>query len=145
MGFSGNMSGLGQLERNIGRLASVPSRVAGPASASIASLIQHQFDTGTDPYGRPWAPLRPATLRRGRHAPPLTDTGKMRHGITVAPAQGAGIAVSFADPVPAGFHQEGTTKMVARKILPEGTLPATWNAAIATAASGAVRAAVGGK
>lgn len=145
MGFNGNMNGLGQLARNIARLGEVPSRVARDGAAGIARHIDHQFDSGTDPYGRPWAPLRPATLRRGRHAPPLTDTHAMRDGIAVRPQAGAGIAITFASDVPAGFHQGGTVNMVARKILPEGTLPRTWNEALSGAAGAAVKQTMGGK
>jgi hypothetical protein len=126
----GDVRNLDQLARNIGKLASIPSRMAPAASREIATLIQGQFNAGVDPYGRPWAALKPSTLARGRRPPPLTHTGKMRGGITVKPRQGAGIEISFASDVPAIFHQYGTKKMAARPMLPRGVMPATWSRAI---------------
>lgn len=119
-----------QLARNVERLARVPSRVAAAAAPEIARLIDLQFAEGHDPYGRAWAPLKPSTLARGRRPPPLTDRGKMRGGVQVRPMPGAGLEISFADPVPAIFHQYGTRKMVARPLLPRGTFPATWARAL---------------
>lgn len=124
------MKSLDQLARNIGRLAQVPSRMAPAASREIASLIDRQFSAGRDPYGRAWAKLKPSTLARGRRPPPLTDTHEMRNGIQVRPMQGAGIAVTFGNDVPAVFHQYGTKHMAARSILPRGAFPATWARAL---------------
>jgi hypothetical protein len=143
--LTGNFSGMGQLARNLERLAHVPSQASASAAERISGLLQDEFDAGNDPYGRAWAPLRPSTLRAGRTPPPLTNTRAMRDGLTVAPLSGGGIGVSFASPTPAVFHQKGTSRMVARKILPEGTMPKTWNAAIVAASSEAVARAMGGK
>lgn len=121
---------LDQLAQNIGRLAAVPSRMAPAASREIARLIESEFATGRDPYGRAWAKLKPATLARGRRPPPLTATGKMRGSVQVRPAPGAGIAITFGSATPAIFHQYGTRKMAARPMLPRGTFPATWARAL---------------
>ena len=126
----GNVRNLDQLGRNIGLLARIPSRMAPAVSHEIGKLIQSEFNAGVDPYGRPWAKLKPSTLARGRRPPPLTHTGKMRGGITVKPMAGAGIEITFASDVPAIFHQYGTKRMAARPMLPRGVLPATWNRAI---------------
>lgn len=126
----GDVRNLDQLARNIGRLAAIPSRMAPAVSRELAALIQQEFNAGVDPYGRPWAKLKPSTLARGRRPPPLTNTGKMRGGITVKPMQGAGVEISFASDVPGIFHQYGTKKMAARPMLPRGAFPATWARAI---------------
>lgn len=139
MALSGNFSGLGQLARNVERLARIPARVATFAAPEIADEIEAEFATGRDPYGRAWAPLRPSTRARGRRPPPLTNTGAMRAGVDVRPLPGAGIAITFADEIPAVFHQKGTRKMAARPPLPSSTFPARWSRALERAADEAFR------
>lgn len=141
MPASGDLRGMGQLARNIAQLARVPSRAAALAAPGIAREIQHEFDRGVDPYGRPWKPLKPSTLARGRHPPPLTDTREMRDGIAVRPLPAAGIAITFARDVPAIFHQRGTRFMALRAILPTNVLPKAWGAILAAAS----RRAFGGQ
>jgi hypothetical protein len=86
-----SFKGFQRLHGTLRALAEVPSRAAKAASESIATLILDGFDAGTDPYGRPWAPLRPYTLAKGRFPPPLTDSGAMRDSVDVRPTAGAGI------------------------------------------------------
>jgi hypothetical protein len=112
-------------------LAGVPSRAAPQAARAIRVLIGKQFTAGRDPFGRPWRALRPATLAKGRHPPPLTDTAKMRRGIRVFAKAKVGIAITVPAP-PGQFHQFGTRKMARRQILPLSPprLPPTWRKAI---------------
>lgn len=131
-GLTGNFAGLGKLESNLRKLASVPSQAAASASAKIKELIDAEFAGQMDPYGRPWAPHKPATVKRwGQHAI-LDLSGKMKAGVTVAPMQGAGVAVTF-DQDYAEHHMTGTANMVPRQVLPTNTLPASWNAALSEA------------
>lgn len=139
MPLSGDFRGLGQLERNIGLLARVPSRAAAIAAPRIRARIEGQFARGVDPYGRAWAPLRPSTLAKGRRPPPLTDTRAMRDGVSVKPTPAAGIAITFAKEVPAIFHQKGTRYMKRREILPTNRLPAPWSQDIADSSRAAFR------
>lgn len=145
MGFTGSLKGLGQLERNLGKLAGVPAQIAGDASDSIAELIDEEFEAGNDPYGRPWAALAQATLDKGRGPPPLTDTEAMRESVVVAPMQGAGISITIDHP--GGVHQTGARKgawsMPARPVLPDATFPATWKKALDTAAQARLDATLG--
>ncbi|GAC1536344.1 MAG: hypothetical protein NVS3B10_00180 [Polyangiales bacterium] len=60
----------------------------------------------------------------------------MRDSIDVRPMRGAGIAITIGDDK-AIFHQSGTSRMPARKILPEGAMPDTWERALADAAEAA--------
>lgn len=114
----------------INSLAGVPSRAAPQAARAIRRLITRQFNTGTDPFGRGWAPLAASTIARGRRAPPLTDTRRMRRGIRVNLLRPSGIGITVPDP-PSRFHQFGTRKMPRRAILPlRATLPKSWAAAI---------------
>lgn len=144
MTFRGDFRGLGQLGRNVEQLARVPSRVASSSATAIRGRLEEQFTEGKDPYGRPWAPLKPATVKAGRHNPPLTDTRKMRdHDLDVRPMGGAGIAITFNPNAPALFHQKGTPTMEARPILPTGTMPASWNRALEDASTQSVVKAMG--
>lgn len=139
MGLSGDFAGLGQLARNIERMARIPARAAALAAPAIAREIDAQFTTGHDPYGRPWAPLRPSTIAKGRKPPPLTDTREMRDGATVRPMQGAGIAITFASEIPAIFHNKGTRYMARREILPTNVFPASWERALEQATAAAFK------
>lgn len=106
-------------------LAKVPSRVSAAYAERLRQELDKQFAQGKDPYGRPWAPLKPATLKKGRFPPPLTDSGHMSRNITVLPMQGAGVRlVSTVDY--SRYHQEGTDNMSARPFFPTGVLPANW-------------------
>ncbi len=128
----------------LNRLAAVAPRVAELAAPVIASAVEAEYANGRDPYGQPWAPLRPATLRKGRRPPPLTDMGLMRGRTTVrANVNGRpGIAVSL--PLrPGAFHQAGTSRMVARQVLPYRGIPRMWADALRSAALQAMREAGG--
>lgn len=74
-------------------LARLPSQIARDVAVKIGNEVQRNFDRGVDPYGRPWRKLAKSTIERGRHAPPLTDTGEGRDSISVEPASGAGIKI----------------------------------------------------
>lgn len=71
-------------------MAKVPSRAAKKTAQDISSKIQRNFDQGVDPYGRHWRELAESTVERGRHEPPLTDSGRGRSSVTVAAMAGAG-------------------------------------------------------
>jgi hypothetical protein len=117
-----------QAMRNLVR---VPAQVAAEVAKEIHFEIQVGFDTGSDPYKHPWAPLRPATLKRHPHRkwPPLTDTRKGRNGIKVKPVQGAGVQITSFTPY-MRKHQSGAPErnLVARPFLPKGVLPKNWAA-----------------
>ena len=136
------MSGFAALADLLGELSTVPSRAAAEASAEINDLLHEQFETGTDPYGKPWRELAPATIAKGRQPPPLFDTGEMASGTGARPAQGAGIELNV--PFPGGAHQFGSrnvpwrTRNPARPILPDGDeLPPAWERAIEKAVDNA--------
>ena len=142
-GFSGNARNLINLGNRLRELASVPSQAAKAASEDIADLIEGEFEAGNDPYGKPWAPLKPSTLKRGRRPPPLTDTRQLRESVDVKPMKGAGIQVTL-DEVPGVFHQTGTKDMAKRAILPDGKkMPEPWTQAIADACDEAVQKQMG--
>lgn len=135
MGWDGDISKIGRLAENVGRLASVPSRASKRVSKEIRALIEEQFDHGADPYGTSWAPLAPATLDKGRSPPPLTDTRAMRDALRVTPTAGAGVAITI--PHPAQVHQTGWVGPLssgpARPILPSRGFPPRWEEVIQVA------------
>lgn len=87
-------------------------------------LIIAGFVGKQDPYGRRWAPRRPTPAWVVRafgpmNHPLLDKSGKMIDGFRVrATATGLrATTVSYA-----GFHQSGTRKMVARKLVPDSRM-----------------------
>lgn len=137
MGITGDFAKMGRLRENLGKLASVPSQVATDASVRIAESIEQEFASGQDPYGNRWEALKPATLRRGRRPPPLTDTGAMRDSVRVVPTAGAGISITIDSP--ANIHQTGSKDMASRPILPNRGFPATWSGAIRDATQARIK------
>lgn len=144
MGWDGDISRMGRLAENIGKLAGVPSRASRRVAQELRPLIQEQFDEGADPYGRSWKPLAPSTIDRGRFPPPLTDTGEMRDGIRVQPMRGAGVSITI--PHPAQCHQTGWIGPQgtgpARPILPGRGMPPRWQEVIDVAILDEIREAV---
>ena len=124
---------LRDVSRSLRALSSVPSRIARRAAEELQDTIDVQTASETDPYGRPWAALAPATIERKRGDERiLRRTDKMLDELKVAPMSGAGLSISTDAPYSA-FHQVGTKNMPARKILPDSALPASWNAALTRA------------
>ncbi len=132
MALTGDFSGMQRLEEQLARLAQVPSRAAAEAATEITKELKKEFADGKDPYGKPWAPLKPSTIKSGRKPPPLTAGGTLRDGTEAKPMAGAGIQVTVGAPYGV-FHQTGTSKMAARKILPEKSFPKAWTTAIVNA------------
>src|SRR5277367_6249887 len=133
--WSGDIGQMGKLAARMADLGQVPSRAAARVSRELETLIQLEFDEGADPYGTSWEPLAEATIAKGRHSPPLTDTGAMRGSLRVKPLRGAGISLTIAHP--AAPHQTGWRGSQgsgpARPILPTREMPPLWAEAIEVA------------
>jgi hypothetical protein len=134
MTITGDIARLGRIASGLASLADVP-RIAQPLAADrIEALIGIEFDAGVDPYGEPWVPLADATIAKGRHAPPLTDTRELRGSVLAYPSEaGLRVSVGTADH-PAGPHQDGWSgprgSGPARPILPTRGMPESWQMAI---------------
>lgn len=141
MTWDGDISRMGQLARNIGKLASVPSRAATRVAKEIDALIAEEFEHQTDPYGNAWAPHSPATVERHGEHPILDLSGDMRKSVDVRPMSGAGVSLTIDHP--SEDHQTGWDgpqgSGPARPVLPGGTMPARWREAIAAAVDGTIR------
>jgi hypothetical protein len=147
MGWDGDISRMGRLAENIGKLARVPSRASARVAEEIKGLIENQFATGTDPYGNTYKPLTEYTLskRTQTSEPPLTDTGTMRDSLRVEPMRAAGVSITIAHP--GEDHQTGWSGAQgsgpARPVLPPGPLPRTWRDKIDQALDELVRDELG--
>jgi hypothetical protein len=119
MALSGNLNALADLARQLDALGEALPRAAQKVAEEIPALLQAEFSGGTDPYGSPWKPLAPATIAKGRSAPPLTDTGAMRASARAMAISRSGVAIHLD--APAGYHQP------TRPIVPvDDRLPSTW-------------------
>lgn len=145
MGWTGDISKMGQLARNVGRLASVPSRASVPVSKDIAALIAEEFQHQADPYGNAWKAHAPATVERHGAHPILDLDGNMRRSVAVRPMAGAGVSITIDHP--AGVHQTGWSGAQgsgpARPILPSGPMPARWRERIDAALTSLVKETLG--
>lgn len=113
-----NAAGFAKTLRQLAR--DVPARMSREGAAALSTELQSGFDRGGDPYGSGWA------AKKTGGASHLEASGAMRSGTRAVPASGSGI--NFEAPPPANFHQSGTSRMVARKVLPDNGLPAKWRA-----------------
>lgn len=132
MAWNGDISKMGQLAANIGKLASVPARASKRVAKEIKSLIQEEFREQADPYGNAWRPhMALTTYRHGMH-PILDLTGQMKESLDVRPRAGAGISITIDHP--SEDHQTGWDgpqgSGPARPILPSNRFPARWKEVI---------------
>lgn len=136
-GVTGDFAGLSAARERVAQLAGAVERTARAAVPKLAEILDEQFRLGLDPSSDPWAPLAPSTVARGRHAPPLTDTGLMHAGATVTSDGGT---ITMRLDTPAEHHQYGTANMVARALLPSDAeeLPPAYALAMAQSASSAM-------
>ncbi len=134
--LAGCLKWMGDLERVLGRLDALPRKVAEKAAPAITKELQREFSRGADPYGRKWRKL--ATGKPSH----LTESGRLRKGTRAAPLPGrrAGVRILLGARY-AVYHQTGTQRMTARKILPERGMPREWSAAINRAMREAMREA----
>ena len=127
MNASACRAALRQVRRTLDELARLPKKLAVTAAPLISAELRDQFRTGTDPYGKPWAPLKPSTLKK-HGPPPLTDTRKLADGTKAFPSR-HGIAIVLGAPYGAfaqtGFRV-GRTRVPPRRILPNRGMPAKW-------------------
>lgn len=125
MGLTFRSTGL-SLGRKLQKLSTEGKTIARAALAStLRDLILEGFIRETDPRGRKWAPRKDSLPH-----PILDKTGAMKRGFEID-TRGANIVVqnnvlsAQGRPYPL-FHQTGTSKMVARKPLPDRSLSPYW-------------------
>ena len=86
----------------------------------VINLVREGWEGQHDPYGSAWAPKASPD-----GSAILVRTAALRNSFNVQGADAAGFTVS-AGVAYAGFHQGGTRRMPARKMVPDGDIPDSW-------------------
>lgn len=126
---------LQDVRKTVDALGRLPHALSVAVAPDITALLRRQFLDGVDPYGTPWAPLKPSTLKQ-HGPPPLTaKTKQLRDGTVATPMEGVRIGLTLRVGARYGaFHQigfrVGKTKVPARKVLPNRGIPAAWRAVL---------------
>lgn len=144
MAISGDFPRLAGTIAALRKLSAVPSRVAAVAAPKLEAQTIADVNAGHDPYGRPYAPHAPATVKRwGRH-PLLNLTGAGISSIRVRAKSGTGIEFTADEHM--RFTQGGTKFQPVRAFFPSmSTLPKTWNRILKDATTQTLSKAMGGK
>lgn len=118
--FAQKLDRWSQLLETSDMLVSSMSRIQ---SEVALTLIGEEFETETDPYGEHWAPKKSDDGRKILHG----ETTRLRNGWHVVGSDASGFEVAPSVDY-AGFHQSGTSKMVARKMVPTASrgFPREW-------------------
>lgn len=98
----------------------------------VVKQIRDDFNLSQDPYGNKWQALKyPRRAPRNTDNKPLVDSGKLRDSYSYRKIK---MGLTIATQVKyAQYHQFGTARMVARKMLPDSVAPQTWVDAIQSA------------
>lgn len=124
MPVSGDFAKLGRLASTLEQLGRLPGRVARRVAPAITAKLQQQFDSGTDPYGKAWEPLKPSTIARKGHDTILVETGEGRDGTKAIALPGAGVGIILGPKLQ--WHLLKTENRAARPVLPLYGLPKAW-------------------
>jgi len=135
------VAGARDLADRLAQLSEIPALVSAQVASDITRLLRDEFDAGANAYGNPWKPLLPQTIQRKRGDARILRRTDQLSAQTIASAVTDGVEITSLDY--GSFHQNGTSRMVARKILPDGSaLPREWSRSIQIALSGAVEKAM---
>lgn len=122
--WTGATTDLEELASELGELATrqFMAKLVEEISKEALRLIKREFETSTDPYGRPWAPLKRKD-KGPRKGGPLRKTDSMYKSIRRKLTRD-GFAITSDDPK-IEFHNFGTKNMTARLIFPKlsGLIP----------------------
>lgn len=143
MSLTGDWEIFGKLKAMVGRLEQVRPSVARKLAPKLDRRLQSCFDTGTDPYGKPWAKLKASTVIRKRGDTRILIRSGMSRALTYVAALGQGVAFTIGGAL--GWHMNPTANRVARRILPIFGLPATWRQDCVDVAGEAFAKIVGGR
>jgi len=122
-----NNGGVERFQRRLERIARGEHRlpIAQAAAGEVRELIAEEFAQGQDFTGWPWA------SKADGERSFLTESHELAGAFEITAEEDG---VSIANPTPyAGCHQGGTSRMPARKMLPEDELPPEWEERIGNA------------
>ncbi len=129
-GVTGDFGRLAGTIAALSKLATIPSQVAKRAAPRITDQMQDDTRAAVDPYKRPYAPHKPATVKRWGSHPLLQMSGAGVDSLKAEPMAGAGIQVTADEHMV--FTQAGTPTQAVRAVTPNSPqLPASWNQIIA--------------
>lgn len=112
-----------QLARALDDVDGLFEDIARNVAEEAINLVREGFAGQQDPYGSAWAPRK-----SGGGSAILVRTGSMRNSWNITELGPGGFTMAAGVDY-AGYHQSGTRKMVARKMVPnEGDLPGNWEA-----------------
>lgn len=93
-------------------------RAAQLLAAKLQQSIPAAIRSGENPDGTPFAPYTQSSRMRGRRDPvKLMDTGIMLASLSVVPLS---TSVHVSMDSPSGWHHGGTSRMAARRVMPDG-------------------------
>lgn len=101
----------------------------------FVGLVKDGFRAEKDPYGKRWARKKKPDGRKVLSG----KSSNLKGGWHVVRSAGDGFTISPSVNY-AAFHQSGTAKMPARKMVPDGKLPPAWSKALEETAKDALTA-----
>ena len=118
-------SQIGGFTARLLRLGAVPKAVVKGMEQVINDDLKKKFSSGEDAYGERWEP-RKQEPKDGH--PILNATGALERSRTVRISDDGEMVIEYDD-FKANYHQQGTSKMVARPMLPttEKGIPKEWS------------------
>lgn len=139
MSLKGSFSKLSTLREGLARVQGYGvDAVAESAANELARVVDKQFEQGRGPDGKRWARLA------NGEASHLEETKEMRETVTVVPTVKAIDGRITGKRGQARFHQNGTSKMPARPLVPEPNepLPDRWSKPLAKVAAKTITALI---
>jgi phage gpG-like protein len=115
MGLTGDFQKLSQWSKKFAEIGKPSTRfgIAGEMADAHLKAISRQFERERNPYGIRWRKKQKADGRKTLHGP----TGKLRRFRKITVNQ-YGYRVGSDAPY-LKYHQSGTSRMVARKVIPD--------------------------
>lgn len=139
-----------QFAAKLDKLAASTEELCQELADESLELIDQGFKVEEDPYGWPWAP-RANDLGGGRERrrgvissrPILQDTGALRSHFVISGVHSQGFGISNPTEY-GGYHQEGTSKMPARSMVPQAGDLGRWAEPFQKTAREFIRKKLGG-
>jgi phage gpG-like protein len=97
------------------------------AADKTVELITQEFVDESDPYGDGWDQLSPRTINAKTHSGILVETSALMGSwmsVSSSSEFGAVTGIEYAF-----YHQQGTSRIPARPMVPSAGLPPEWEAA----------------
>ena len=129
MALTGDFHRLARLRQQLEAISrgGLQKQCATAFANETVKLMVDEFNQQRDPYGKPWAPrkrppdwaIRAFGLMQDDHRL-LDKSGKMIDSLRAKPLANGNVKVTMRPY--AQFHQTGTDKMVARKLVPDDAM-----------------------